>query len=163
MVNNEGPLVDVLLGLGSNMGRRERNITAALQALETTRDVEVARVSSLYETEPVGGPEDQPRYLNAAAHLRTALPPERILAVCRHIEDTLGRKRDIPWGPRTIDLDILCYGAEIRSTPELMIPHPMMHERRFVLEPLAEIVPDFVHPAMQQTIRDLYEELLARA
>lgn len=163
MVNNEGPLVDVLLGLGSNMGRRERNITAALQALETTRDVEVAKVSSLYETEPVGGPEDQPRYLNAAAHLRTALPPERILAVCRHIEDTLGRKRDIPWGPRTIDLDILCYGAEIRSTPELMIPHPMMHERRFVLEPLAEIVPDFVHPAMQQTIRDLYEELLARA
>lgn len=162
MVEADRPATDVLLGLGSNMGRRERNITAALHALETTRGIEVVKVSSLYETEPVGGPEGQPKYLNAAALLRSTLSPRRLLAVCRRIEDTLGRRRDVAWGPRTIDLDILCFGGEIISEPDLMIPHPLMHERRFVLEPLVEIAPDFIHPAMQDSIRGLYDGLDAR-
>lgn len=152
-----GKTVEVLIGFGSNVGRRERNITAALTALQTTRDIEVLRTSSLYETEPVGGPADQPKFLNAAAVLATSLSPQRLLAVCRRIEDTLGRRRDIPWGPRTIDLDILCFGDEIVSTPELMIPHPLMHERRFVLEPVVEIAPDFVHPVLNLTMRQLCE------
>lgn len=149
------------IALGSNMGRRERNISAALNALETTREIEVVKVSSLFETEPVGGPDDQPLFLNAAAHLRTTLSPERLLALCQHIESSLGRKRDIPWGPRPIDLDILIFQDEIRSSPELMIPHPLLHERRFVLEPLAEIAPDLAHPTLDQTIRELFDSLLA--
>lgn len=143
------------------MGRREKNISAALNALESTREIEVVKASSIYETEPVGGPEDQPPFLNAAAYLRTTLTPERFLTVCQQIESSLGRKRDIPWGPRTIDLDILFFADEIRSSPELMIPHPLLHERRFVLEPLAEIAPDLIHPTMDQTVRELLESLLA--
>lgn len=154
--------MNAYIGLGSNMGRREKNISAALNALESTREIEVVKASSLYETEPVGGPEDQPRFLNAAAHLRTTLTPERFLTVCQQIESSLGRKRDIPWGPRTIDLDVLFFADEIRSSPELMIPHPLLHERRFVLEPLAEIAPDLAHPTMDQTVRELLESLLAK-
>ena len=97
---------DAYIGLGSNMGLREKNIAAALNALQTTREIEVTSVSSLYETEPVGGPENQSNYINAVAHIRTVLKPERLWAVCRNIEESLGRKRTIRWGPRTIDLEI---------------------------------------------------------
>jgi 2-amino-4-hydroxy-6-hydroxymethyldihydropteridine diphosphokinase len=150
---------DAYIALGSNVGRREKNIEAALNALQTTRGVEVVKVSSLFETEPVGGPEEQPKFINAAAHLRTALSPERLLAVCTRIEDLLGRKRDIRWGPRTIDLDLLIYEHEIRADPDLTLPHPLMHERRFVLEPLAEIAPDLVHPVLEQTVSEILRDL----
>ncbi len=150
---------DAYLGLGSNLGLREKNIAAALNALQTTREIEVVKVSSLYETKAVGGPADQPDYINAAAHLRTTISAERLLAVCQNIESSLGRRRDVPWGPRTIDLDILCFDDEIRSTPDLTIPHSLMHERRFVLEPLTEIAPDLVHPALEETMRNLLAAL----
>ena len=141
------------------MGLREKNIAAALNALQTTREIEVTSVSSLYETEPVGGPENQSNYINAVAHIRTVLKPERLWAVCRNIEESLGRKRTIRWGPRTIDLDLLCYDQEIRSDPELTLPHPMMHERRFVMEPLAEVAPDLMHPVLERTARSILESL----
>lgn len=147
------------VGLGSNLGPREKNITAALGALETTRDIEVVRVSSLYETDAVGGPPGQGRFLNAVAELSTTLSADRLLSVCQRIEDSLGRKRELRWGPRTIDLDILLFDEEIHSTAELTIPHPMMHERRFVLEPLVEIAPDVVHPTLEHSARDLLTAL----
>lgn len=148
------------IGLGANLGRREKTITAALNALETTREIEVASVSSLYETDPVGGPPGQPKFLNAAAHLRTTLSPERLLKVCIRIEEALGRRRDVHWGPRTIDLDLLLYDREIRASAELTLPHPFLHERRFVLEPLAEIAPELVHPILEQTVREMLDTLL---
>lgn len=153
------------VGLGSNLGSREKNIAAALNALETTRGISVTRVSSLYETDPVGGPADQPAFVNAVAQIETALSAPRLLAVCQKIEETLGRKRTdasgqtIRWGPRTIDLDLLIFGDEVHSTTTLTIPHPLMHERRFVMEPFVEIAPDFVHPMLNRTARQILDSL----
>ncbi len=153
-------LHDAYIGLGANLGRREKTITAALNALETTREIEVVAVSGLYETDAVGGPPDQPKFLNAAAHLRTTLSPERLLNVCANIEEALGRRREVHWGPRTIDLDLLLYDREIRASAELTLPHPFLHERRFVLEPLAEIAPNAMHPLLEQTVREMLDAVL---
>lgn len=150
-------LHNVYIGLGSNLGAREKNITAALGALQTTREIDVLKVSSLYETKPEGGPANQPKYINAVAHIRTTLSPERLLAVCQRIETSLGRKRAVRWGPRTIDLDLLCYDDEIRADPDLTLPHPRMHERAFVLKPFAEVAPDYVHPVLQQNAKSILE------
>lgn len=147
------------LALGANVGHREKNITAALNALEATRELRVVKVSSIYETDPVGGPQDQNKFLNAVAQVSTTLEADRLLAVCRRIEESLGRKRDEHWGPRTIDLDILLFDDEIHSSAELTIPHPMMHERRFVLEPLAEIAPNVMHPMLEQSARELLKQV----
>ncbi len=155
-------LHNAYIGLGSNMGRRKKNVAAALNALESTREIEIVAVSSLYETSPEGGPEDQPAFINGVAHVRTDLSPERLLAVCQNIEESLGRKRAIRWGARTIDLDILCFDAEIRAEPGLILPHPMMHERRFVMEPLSEIAPDLLHPVLEQTAKAILETLLLK-
>ena len=153
------------VGLGSNLGRRERNITAGLQALEMTRGIRVVKVSSLYETEPVGGPPGQPAYINAVAQIRTSLTARRLLAVMQSVEKSLGRDRreESRWGPRTLDLDLLLYGGEIISEPDLIVPHPLMHERRFVMEPLAEIAPGTIHPTLQATAAEVLRMLLAHA
>lgn len=150
---------DAYIALGSNLGAREKNIAAALNALQATRAIEVVKVSGLYETAPVGGPPDQPPYVNAVARVRTTLRPRRLLAVCQNIEDSLGRKRTIRWGPRTIDLDLLSFDREIVATQRLTLPHPLMHERSFVMKPLAEIAPDWVHPTLEQTAREILEAL----
>lgn len=149
------------IALGSNLGSRQKNITAALAALEATREVEIAGVSALYETEPVGGPDGQGKFINAVARLRTTLSAERLMALCLRIEMSLGRVRKDRWGPRVIDLDILLFDDAIQSTSTLTIPHPLMHERRFVLEPLAEIAPEVVHPALLKTAREMLETLSA--
>lgn len=134
----------VYLSLGSNIGDRSRNLQAAIAALGTL-GVSVLRVSSLYETEPVDYSE-QPWFLNCAVEAETELPALDLLRALRQIESQMGSTKPVAKGPRLIDLDILLYDDEIIDTPELQVPHPRMHLRRFVLQPLAEIAPNLQHP-----------------
>jgi len=151
--------VDVYVSLGSNIEPRAKYLERALNLLSANPRTEVAQVSSILETKPVGGPAGQAKYLNAVAHLRTSLAPEELLLVLQGIETELGRKRRERWGPRTIDLDILLYDDEIIATDTLTVPHPFMHERRFVMQPLAEIAPDVVHPILEMRAQTILESL----
>jgi 2-amino-4-hydroxy-6-hydroxymethyldihydropteridine diphosphokinase len=144
------------VGVGANLGDRERTIRRALELLDDRADVEVVAVSALRETEPVGY-VDQPRFLNGAAELRTGLEPRALLEVLLGVELELGRTRDGPrFGPRTIDLDLLVYDDVVLDEPGLTLPHPRVHERRFALEPLAELAPGLELPG-----RGRVERLLA--
>ncbi len=134
------------VGLGSNMGDRERMLWGAIHMLAFNPEVDVAAVSSIRETDPVGV-VDQPRFLNAAVAVDTELGPRALLELLLSVERELGRTRDGPrFGPRTIDLDLLLYGDEVVDEPDLTVPHPRVHERRFALEPLAELDPDLAVP-----------------
>jgi 2-amino-4-hydroxy-6-hydroxymethyldihydropteridine diphosphokinase len=134
------------VGLGANLGDREASLRAAVDRLRGEPGIEVMAVSRIRETDPVGYLE-QPRFLNAAAALETDLGPRELLERLLAVELTLGRTRDGPrMGPRTIDLDLLLYGHEQRDEPGLRVPHPRLHERRFVLEPLVELDPDLEVP-----------------
>ncbi len=150
------------IGLGSNLGTREKNIQKAVDLLEKSPGVRVAKLSPFYETEPVGD-VPQGKFINAVAEVYTALFAPGLLAVCRNIEDALGRVRTVKWGPRTIDLDILLYGEEVIQTKELTVPHPLMHEREFVLRPLSDIAPDAYHPVLEKTAQELLEGLGTKA
>jgi 2-amino-4-hydroxy-6-hydroxymethyldihydropteridine diphosphokinase len=144
----------VHIGLGANLGDREATIRAALERLDGEEGIEVVRVSSLRETDPVGY-EDQPPFLNGVAELDTELAPGELLERLLAVERDLGRVRQGPrYGPRTIDLDLLLYGDALVDEPGLEIPHPRMTERRFVLEPLAELDPERVVPGRGR-VRDL--------
>ena len=129
------------LGLGANLGDRLANLQRAVDLLAEVSGLRVARSSRVYETEPVGGPE-QPEYLNAVVEVETDLAPHDLLEACLSVETRMGRVRAEPWGPRTIDVDVLTYGDETVDEPDLVIPHPRMHERGFVLVPLAELTAD---------------------
>ena len=129
------------LGLGANLGDRLANLQRAVDLLAEVSGLRVARSSRVYETEPVGGPE-QPEYLNAVVEVETDLAPHDLLEACLSVETRMGRVRAEPWGPRTIDVDVLTYGDETIDEPDLVIPHPRMHERGFVLVPLAELTAD---------------------
>jgi len=134
------------VGLGANLGEREGALRAALAALDATEGIDVVAVSTFRETDPVDY-LDQPRFLNAAAALETTLAPRELLDALLEVERSLGRTREGPrFGPRTIDLDLLLYGDESLDEPGLTVPHPRLHGRRFVLEPLAELDPDLVVP-----------------
>jgi 2-amino-4-hydroxy-6-hydroxymethyldihydropteridine diphosphokinase len=148
----------VYLGLGSNLGDRRANLESAIAQLAALGTV-TAR-SSCYETEPMEVP-GQPWFLNCAVALETELMPKQLLARLLEIERSLGRKRKSgqPKGPRTIDLDILLFGSSVIETAGLTIPHPALHERRFVLEPLAEIAPEARHPVFKRTVRELRDAL----
>lgn len=144
------------LSLGSNVGDREGNLRTAIEKL---REVgEVLKISSIYETEPVEF-TNQPWFLNCAVEFETKQSPRELLAGVLEIEESMGRKRIQPKGPRTIDIDILLFGDDIVNEEKLMIPHPAMHERGFVLEPLAEIAPEVKHPVLKKTVREMLGEL----
>lgn len=145
-------MASCLLALGANQGDRVGNLLAALDELRRRPEIRVQQVSSFLETAPVGGPLDQGRYFNAAAIIETQLAPRELMAVLLEIEKHLGRERTERWGPRAIDLDLLLYDDAVIDTPELIVPHPRMHERRFVLAPAAEIAADWRHPVTHQTI-----------
>ncbi len=146
----------VYLSLGSNVGARAKNLQNAIAALADA-GVEVSRISSIYETEPVDLRE-QPWFLNCVVEAQTNLPPLELLQALRAIEARMGSKKLVAKGPRLIDMDILLYGDETIDTPELQVPHPRMHLRRFVLVPLAEIAPQSRHPVSGLTAA----EMLAR-
>jgi len=146
----------VYLSLGSNVGDRAANLNTAIDRLRTLG--ELAAVSTFYETEPVEFTA-QPWFLNCAATLATEKTPTQLLAGILDIEQQLGRRRGLQKGPRIIDIDILLFGNSSVEDLDLTIPHPAMHQRRFVLEPLAEIAPDVLHPVFKQTIRQLRDAL----
>ena len=147
------------ISLGSNLGDRQATLDRAL-ALLRDRAGAVVAASSFYDTDPVGYTA-QPKFLNAVVQLNTDLPPEKLMETLLAIERELGRDRSatVPKGPRTIDLDLLLYDDRVINAPGLTVPHPAMHGRRFVLEPLAQIAPDAVHPVLKRTARDLFAAL----
>lgn len=154
--------ITAYLALGANIGDREKNIEEALQKLRETPGVEVGRVSSFLENPAEGMGDDAPAFLNAATEIHTTLGSHALLHRILEIEREMGRERKTKWAPRVIDLDLLLYGSQIISSQELIVPHPLMHERRFVLEPLAEIAGSVVHPTLQMTIDGVLESLTSK-
>jgi len=145
----------VFLGIGSNIGDKKKNCEKAIDHLNKAEGIEVISRSSLYPTRPVGGPP-QEDYLNGVVEIRTTLDPLKCLRAVKKIERELGREPAGKDHPRVIDIDILLFDGMVMDTDDLIIPHPRMHERAFVLRGLAEIAPDVVHPVIRKTARELY-------
>jgi len=148
-----------LIGCGSNQGRPRQHLDDARDLLRSMPGVTLVAASRARETRPVGGPAGQPPFLNGAFLVDTDFTPSDMLGVLTAIENTLHRERSEQWGPRTIDLDLLLYDDLVIEQPGLTVPHPRMATRRFVLEPCAEIAPDFMHPLAGCTVRDLLENI----
>ncbi len=148
------------LGIGSNLGDRKKFIDSAITRLSETPKLTVLRVSSIYETEPVGGPKGQEKFLNGVIEIDTSLKPKELFDICKVIEKDLGRVKTEIDGPRTVDLDILIFNKLILNDPDLVIPHPRMHHREFVLKGFAELNEQLVHPVLNRKIVDLYTDLV---
>jgi 2-amino-4-hydroxy-6-hydroxymethyldihydropteridine diphosphokinase len=156
-ITERAPVI-AYLGLGANVGEPLRQLAEALERLNEAEEMEVTRVSTFYRNPPLG-PQDQPWYINAAARVRTRLGPDELLRLLQQVETALGRVRAERWGPRRLDLDLLLYNGEVIFTPDLVVPHPEMHRRAFVLAPLAEIAPQAWHPLLRKSAGDLLAAL----
>lgn len=143
--------VEAYLGLGSNIGDRYQHVTSAMTELDVIPEITVLQRSTLYHTKPVG-PQDQPDFINVVVAIETSLSPQALLVACQDLENQHGRQRIRHWGERTLDIDILLYGEEKVNQPDLVIPHPHMLQRDFVLTPLAEIAPDLVCSLQQSCL-----------
>lgn len=150
----------VFLSIGSNLGDRVANIQQAVSMLSLDNRIKILKTSSFYETQPWGN-KNQPWFINAAMAIEAVLDPEELLSIFQNIEAKLGRKRGLfkKWSERTLDIDILMYDEQIINSKNLIIPHPYMHERAFVLVPMLEVKADLVHPIFNKTISELYDEL----
>ncbi len=146
------------IGIGSNLGDKRKNIYRAIKDLRSDSRNRLARCSPLYCTEPVGK-TDQEWFVNGVVSLETSMGPRELLEFLISIETRMGRVREEKWGPRTIDLDILFWGDQILNDTDLHIPHPRLHERRFVLIPLKDVAPDLVHPLLGKTVSRILAEL----
>ena len=155
MSAHPSPIDVVYIGLGSNLGDRAGNLLLAVRGMMEA-GLEITRLSSVYETEPVET-FAQPTFLNMVVEIQgDKLPaPDQLMEALLEIERRMGRRREVPLGPRNIDLDLLLYGDRLHSTPDLTLPHPRLHQRRFVLEPLAELCPKLIHPTLRRTINQL--------
>lgn len=147
----------VFIALGSNLGDKKDNINEAIKRIND-KGIKILKVSSIIETEPYGY-KDQDKFLNAVCLVETDLSPHELLNVLLEIEREMGRVRTIKWGPRVIDLDIIFYDDLIINEANLIIPHPDAHNRTFVMGPLSEIEPDFIHPVLNKTVKEIYLEL----
>lgn len=146
------------IGVGSNIGDKERNIRLAIEKLDLSEDIKVTKVANMYVTKPVGYTE-QDDFLNTALEIKTLLPPRELIKFLLKVEKELKRERIIKWGPRTIDLDILLYDNLVTCDEDVILPHPRMHERMFVLKPLCDIASFVMHPVLNKRIYELYEDL----
>lgn len=146
------------VAFGGNVGDVERNLRRALEAVAALPGTRIQKVSSLYQTAPVGV-QDQPEFVNGALELETGLSPEELLRHLLEIETALGRTREVRWGPRTVDLDLILYEDRVLRSLALELPHPRMHQRGFVLVPLAEIAPHTVHPGFGKRVSQLLDDL----
>lgn len=145
----------VFLGVGTNEGDRLDNLSRAVHRLAASGAARLVRMATIAETKPIGGPP-QADFLNTVLEIETVLSPHELLASLKGIEDDMGRSPSVErWGPRLIDLDILLYEDRVINEPQLVVPHPQMHTRRFVLEPLAQLAPEVVHPVLKRTIEEL--------
>jgi 2-amino-4-hydroxy-6-hydroxymethyldihydropteridine diphosphokinase len=149
----------VYLGIGSNIGDKQGNIASALCRISEI--CEVKKKSRMYLTEPVGNIE-QDWFLNCVVEIQTEIEPKQLLSSFKSIEGKLGRAKNVKNGPRIIDIDILFYGNNIVTTKNLVIPHPLLHERLFVLQPMMDLDPDFIHPVLKKSIQELYKNHLGK-
>lgn len=156
MTNPIDQPVKIFLGLGTNQGDRQANLDSAIQALPT--GVTVVQSSPVYQTPPWGY-TDQPDFLNQVLLAETMLSPLALLAYVKQVEKKIGRKKTFRWGPREIDIDILDYGGQVQELDGLNLPHPRMHQRAFVLVPLVDIAPGWIHPVLDQSAADLLANL----
>jgi len=148
------PVVKAFLGLGSNLGKREEFIQKAVELLKKEPDFVNLKMSDVIETDPVGK-TDQGKFLNAVCQFETKLDPRTVFQKTKNIEDQVGRKAAVEWGPREIDIDFLFYGPEIVIEEDLTVPHPLIQDRLFVLKPMLQLAPDFEHPILGLTIKEL--------
>jgi len=151
-------MADVFIALGSNIGDREENIKTAIEKIKE-KGIEIVKISDIIETEPYGYKE-QPSFLNAVLWAKTSLTPRELLNILQDIEKEMGREKKFKWGPRNIDLDIIFYDDLVINEEGLKIPHPDAHNRVFVMGPMVQIAPDFIHPVLKTPVKEIFEGLL---